>query len=113
MLTGKRPTDIVFKQGLTLHEWVKNHYPYNLEKIVKQSLLLRTITTTTSKSVENSINVGRDVIFEMIEMGIMCTQYSPSLRPNMINIAQELSWLKQYLTDLIINEEEEKEEELK
>ncbi|XP_026402253.1 putative leucine-rich repeat receptor-like serine/threonine-protein kinase At2g24130 isoform X2 [Papaver somniferum] len=102
ILTGKRPTDALFHQGSTLHEWVKHHYPYNLESIIKQSLL-----TTPSIIVENSIKVRRDVVFEMVEIGIMCTQHSPSMRPSMTNIAQEMTWMKEYLTDLITEEEEE------
>ncbi|KAI3946725.1 hypothetical protein MKW98_003288 [Papaver atlanticum] len=102
ILTGKRPTDVLFHQGSTLHEWVKRHYPYNLESIIKQSLL-----TTPTIIVQNSIKVRRDVIFEMVEIGIMCTQHSPSMRPSMTSIAQEMTWMKEYLTDLITEEEEE------
>ncbi|OVA06558.1 Protein kinase domain [Macleaya cordata] len=91
ILTGKRPTDVLFHQGSTLHEWVKSHYPYKLDAVVKQSLLSSPSPVITA----NSIKVRQDVIFEMIELGIMCTQYSPSLRPSMINVAQEMSWLKQ------------------
>ncbi|KAI3996657.1 hypothetical protein MKX01_009489 [Papaver californicum] len=82
ILTGKRPTDVLFHQGSTLHEWVKRHYPYNLESIIKQSLLM-----SPTMIVENSVKVRRD------------TEHD--------NIAQEMTWMKEYLTDLITYEEEE------
>uniref|UniRef100_A0A8R7QXF9 non-specific serine/threonine protein kinase n=2 Tax=Triticum urartu TaxID=4572 RepID=A0A8R7QXF9_TRIUA len=30
LLTGKRPTDVIFDEGLTLHDWVRRHYPHDV-----------------------------------------------------------------------------------
>jgi len=34
----------------------------------------------------------------MIELGLMCTQYTPSTRPSMLDVAQEMGQLKEYLS---------------
>ncbi|KAF9620585.1 hypothetical protein IFM89_013611 [Coptis chinensis] len=41
----------------------------------------------------------QDVIFEMIELGLMCTHRSPTMRPSMLDVAHEMGWLKQYLSN--------------
>ncbi|KAK3031772.1 hypothetical protein RJ639_037069 [Escallonia herrerae] len=93
IVTGKRPTDILSNESSSLHEWVKSHYPYKLEPIVKEALVrykARTPLGCHSKR-------WHDVILELIELGLICTQYSPSTRPTMLDIAQEMARLKEYL----------------
>ncbi|GAB4838124.1 hypothetical protein Ancab_027653 [Ancistrocladus abbreviatus] len=95
IITGKRPTDALFHEGSSLHEWVKSHYPYKLEPIIEQALLRRTprgITSTID-------DIWRDVILELIELGLMCTQYSPSTRPTMLDVAHEMCRLRQYISN--------------
>ncbi|KAF2310442.1 hypothetical protein GH714_010197 [Hevea brasiliensis] len=49
------------------------------------------------------------VIVELIELGLMCTQYNPSTRPIMLDVAHEMARLKQFLSNppsLLIEEEE-------
>uniref|UniRef100_J3MBX4 non-specific serine/threonine protein kinase n=1 Tax=Oryza brachyantha TaxID=4533 RepID=J3MBX4_ORYBR len=33
LITGKRPTDVIFHEGLTLHDWVRRHYPHDVAAI--------------------------------------------------------------------------------
>ncbi|GMH03553.1 hypothetical protein Nepgr_005392 [Nepenthes gracilis] len=95
IVTRKRPTDVLSHEGSSLHEWVKSHYPHNLEPIVEQALLRcapRGITSTTDR-------IWGDVILELIELGLMCSQSSPSTRPSMLDITHELGKLKQHISD--------------
>ena len=34
LITGKRPTDVIFHEGLTLHDWVRRHYPHDVAAVV-------------------------------------------------------------------------------
>ncbi|KAM7252614.1 hypothetical protein ACFE04_008123 [Oxalis oulophora] len=52
----------------------------------------------------------RGIILELIELGLMCTQYNPLTRPSMVDVANEMGRLKQYLSNpssLMLNIEEE------
>lgn len=94
MVTGKRPTDIIFQAGSSMHEWVKSHYPHNLDPIIEQALQRAAPPSVTAYSSK----VWRDAIMELIELGLICTQSSPSTRPTMIDVAHEMGPLKEYLS---------------
>ncbi|KAK3435555.1 hypothetical protein EUGRSUZ_C00242 [Eucalyptus grandis] len=95
IVTGVRPTDVLFDGCSSLHEWVKSHYPHNLDPIV-QPALSRCSTPSMSEYLRKACC---EVIVELIELGLMCTQYAPSTRPSMMDMAHEMSTLKQYLSD--------------
>ncbi|TYI04183.1 hypothetical protein ES332_A10G000700v1 [Gossypium tomentosum] len=93
MVTRKRPTDDMFVGGLNLQKWVKNHYHGRLEKVVDSCLV--------SYSRDQSAEVKRMwevAIEELIELGILCTQETPSNRPTMLDAADDLDRLKRYLS---------------
>jgi hypothetical protein len=46
-----------------------------------------------------------DVMLELIELGILCTQQNTSTRPTMIDVAQEMGRLKDYLINSIRRED--------
>ncbi|KAM1500608.1 hypothetical protein EV2_026635 [Malus domestica] len=95
IVTGRRPTDILAHEGSTLHEWVKRQYLHSLDPIVQQAL-----DRCAADSMPKQYNkVWRDVVLELIELGLMCTQYTPSLRPNMQDVAHEIGRLKDYISN--------------
>lgn len=98
ILTRKRPTDVLFHEGSSLHEWVKSHYPYRLDPIVEQTLE-RYAPPVTFTPVHKFSKICRDIILELIELGLICTQNSPSTRPSMLDVAVEMGRLKQYLSN--------------
>ncbi|KAJ9550943.1 hypothetical protein OSB04_014988 [Centaurea solstitialis] len=96
MVTRKRPTDIVFQEGSSLHEWVKSQYPHKLEPIIKEAL--KTYAPVTSPT-SCSTKLLHDMVLELIELGLICTQYNPSTRPTMLDVAHEMATWKEYLFD--------------
>ncbi|CAK9168887.1 unnamed protein product [Ilex paraguariensis] len=94
IVTRKRPTDILFSEGSSLHQWVKSHYPYKLETIVEDAIL----RYAPHSPFAYDKKIWSRVIVELIELGLMCTQCSPSTRPTMLDVAQEIGRLKQYLS---------------
>ncbi|KAL5574420.1 hypothetical protein UlMin_016119 [Ulmus minor] len=93
MVTRKRPIDDMFVGGLSLPRWVKSHYQGRLEKVVDSSLLRA--SRDQSPEVKKMWEVA---IGALIELGILCTQESPSTRPTMLDAAYDLDRLKRYLT---------------
>ncbi|XVF88121.1 hypothetical protein PTKIN_Ptkin19aG0024500 [Pterospermum kingtungense] len=94
IVTGRRPTDD--NGGSSLHEWVKSHYPHNLEPIVKEAL---TRCSPAAMPRNYYDKIWNDVILELVELGLLCTQYNPSTRPTMLDVALEMGRLKQYLAN--------------
>ena len=102
--TGRRPTEIVSDEGSSMHEWVKSHFPYRLEPIVEHAL----DRCTPSAMPKHYNKIWRDVILEMIEFGLTCTEFTPTTRPSMLDVANKIGRLKDYLSNpssLLIEEE--------
>ncbi|GJW25602.1 putative leucine-rich repeat receptor-like serine/threonine-protein kinase [Tanacetum coccineum] len=98
MVTRKRPTDVVFNDGSSLHEWVKSHYPHNLEPIIKEALVNYTPVSSTMSC---NTKLLHDMVQELIELGLICTQYNPSTRPTMLDVAHEMATWKEYLIETL------------
>ncbi|CAI9098737.1 OLC1v1035432C1 [Oldenlandia corymbosa var. corymbosa] len=96
IVTGKRPTSVLFEEGSNLHEWIKSCYPHNLHPIVEDAL--GRFSPGGRPTTDDQNKRWRDVILEMIELGLICTQYNPSTRPTMLDIAHEIGLLKEYLS---------------
>ncbi|KAG8388215.1 hypothetical protein BUALT_Bualt02G0102500 [Buddleja alternifolia] len=93
MVTRKRPTDDMFVGELSLHKYVQNQFHKQTENVVDTSLIrgLR----DESPEVKRMWKVA---IGEMIELGILCMLDSPSMRPTMLDCANDLDRLKRYLS---------------
>lgn len=94
MVTGKRPTDVLFQEGSNMHEWVKSQYPNKLGPMVQEAIVRR---APRGPDDPYDRKIWADAIVEMIELGLICTQYNPATRPTMLDVANEVSYLKQYL----------------
>uniref|UniRef100_A0A7N0THS5 non-specific serine/threonine protein kinase n=1 Tax=Kalanchoe fedtschenkoi TaxID=63787 RepID=A0A7N0THS5_KALFE len=93
MVTRRRPTDDMFVGGLNLHKWVKSHYHVkNHRMIIDPSLLKRSRDQSPEVMRMREVAIG-----ELIELGILCSQHSPSSRPSMLDAADDLDRLKRYL----------------
>ncbi|KAM0918395.1 hypothetical protein ACQ4PT_008946 [Festuca glaucescens] len=88
LLTGKRPTDVIFSEGLTLHDWVRRHYPHDLAGAVAHAPWRRDV-------VDGTVQVADMAVVELIELGLACTQYSPALRPTMADVCHEITLVKE------------------
>ncbi|KAG4972691.1 hypothetical protein JHK85_039112 [Glycine max] len=92
MVTRRRPTDDMFVGGLSLHQWVKIHFHGRVEKVIDSALV--TASIDQSREVRK---MWEAAIVELIELGLLCTQESPSTRPTMLDAADDLNRLKRYL----------------
>ncbi|PSS36179.1 Leucine-rich repeat receptor-like serine/threonine-protein kinase [Actinidia chinensis var. chinensis] len=90
IVTRKCPTNVLFHEGSSLHEWVKSHYPHKLEPVVEAA---RERCSPRATQVYDK-RVWCDVVLELIDLGLICTQFNPSTRPTMSDIAQEMARLK-------------------
>lgn len=86
LISGKRPTDVISEEGHGLHEWVKNSYLHDVGAVVERSPL--------SGGRPQCEGLEMDVIVELLELGVACSQLVPSMRPSMDDVAHEIAYLK-------------------
>ncbi|KAF7814703.1 putative LRR receptor-like serine/threonine-protein kinase [Senna tora] len=102
MLTGRRPTDHIFKDGHDLHSYVRIAYPNNILEIV-DSALLRKQTQQPTTAVAEEIIVDELIpmhpneekaVFSLFGIGLACSVESPKERLNMIEVTRELNQIR-------------------
>lgn len=93
MVTGKRPTNDMFVDGLNLHNWVKNSRQENVEEVVDSPMVRASQDLPRKRK-----KIWEVSIKSLIELGLRCAQDSPSSRPNMLEAAVVLNRLKRDLS---------------
>ncbi|KAF7825811.1 putative LRR receptor-like serine/threonine-protein kinase [Senna tora] len=102
MLTGRRPTEEMFKDGLNLHSYVNAAYPNNLSEIVDSVLLpIQVQEMATSANEEISMEEAilkhpnqEKAILSLFEIGLACSVESPKERLNMMDVTRELNRIR-------------------
>lgn len=108
MITGKRPTDPMFAEGLNLHNFVKMFLPDNvldvLDPIILNNIEEQTAASSASEeqmagtaSSENGSrngNKGKDCLISMLKIGVACSMESPEDRMDMNSVVLGLHSVK-------------------
>ncbi|KAL9459411.1 hypothetical protein AB3S75_002752 [Citrus x aurantiifolia] len=96
MFTRRRPTDNMFNDGLTLHEFAKMALPEKLMEIVDSSLLLDLKPRASNSS--NPGNYGAKIeecLATIVKIGVLCSMESPSERMQIIDVVAKLRAAKE------------------
>ncbi|XP_016195866.1 probable LRR receptor-like serine/threonine-protein kinase At3g47570 [Arachis ipaensis] len=104
MLTEKKPTEEMFKDGCSLHNYVHDAFPNNMLKIVDATLLSmigEEIPTTAAAEENNHIeNEGHlqsnveNCLFSLFKIGLACSVDSPRERMTVMEVNRELNIIK-------------------
>ncbi|XP_073365206.1 uncharacterized protein [Aegilops tauschii subsp. strangulata] len=78
----KRPTEDMFKDGLSITNFVEMNFPAGISQIVDSDLLQDRPVATKEKDL--------DCLVSVLNVGFCCTKLSPSERPNMHEVAASL-----------------------
>ncbi|TVU22417.1 hypothetical protein EJB05_32111, partial [Eragrostis curvula] len=104
MLTGKRPTDKLFSDGLSLHKFVGNAFPQNIGEILDPNI----IPNLGDGGVDNNLDhatVGRlNCITQLIKLGLSCCMDAPKDRPTMVDVYAEVTAIKRAISALGIQD---------
>lgn len=91
MFTGKRPTNDMFKDGLSLHNYAKTALPDGVMNIVDPFLLSeRQLLHTCRERVQDSLRT-------ILEMGVKCSVDSPRARMEMKDVVAQLELVRKGL----------------
>lgn len=93
VVTRKKPTDVRFSGRLSLRNWVRRHYPEEIERVVDPVLMLK----ASSSKFEDEKTKSQYAFKKLIEIGIHCTEELPSMRPTIREVVLDLSHLKEYI----------------
>ncbi|KAL1080028.1 hypothetical protein V6Z11_D10G262600 [Gossypium hirsutum] len=102
MLTGKRPTNERFKEGLSLHNFVKAALPNRVVEIIDPILLQESVRGGTVAGITlNENNLGNDEYLQCLnsifKIGLTCSAESPSERMDMSDVVTKLCSIKDKL----------------
>ncbi|XP_012454488.1 probable LRR receptor-like serine/threonine-protein kinase At3g47570 [Gossypium raimondii] len=107
MFTGKRPTDERFKEGLSLHNFVKTALPERMIEIIDPILLQERVKQGTITDITLGGNIIENdrclqCMNSILEIGLTCSTESPSERVDMCDVVTELCSIRDqiYLTRL-------------
>ena len=91
MVTGKNPTDDMFKDGLDLHNFVESSIPHKIGDIVEPSL-----TKYHQGEEENEAMIGMQAcVMQLAKLGVKCSKMSPKDRPAMEDVYAEITAIKE------------------
>ncbi|KAK1418688.1 hypothetical protein QVD17_27834 [Tagetes erecta] len=101
MLTGRRPTDSIFKEGLNLHGYVKMVLPDRLMEIIEPVLLFTHMEPANGYNKDEARWLKRleDGMSSLARIGLACSMESPRERMNMSNVIHELHHINAILQD--------------
>ncbi|XP_039037388.1 probable LRR receptor-like serine/threonine-protein kinase At3g47570 [Hibiscus syriacus] len=102
IFTGKRPTDERFKEGLSLHIFVKAALPDRVVEIIDPILLQECVREGQFTDItHNANNMGNDshlhCLNSIFEIGLTCSAESPSERMDMNDVVIKLSSIQDKL----------------
>uniref|UniRef100_A0ACD6AGU5 Uncharacterized protein n=1 Tax=Avena sativa TaxID=4498 RepID=A0ACD6AGU5_AVESA len=103
MLTGKRPTDDMFNDGLSLYKLVEESFPRNIADILDPTIFPRygDDETGSTLDLENHQTAGTiSCITELAKLGLLCAAETPKDRPAMQDVYTEVTAIKEAFSAL-------------
>lgn len=88
MITGKRPTNDMFKRGLSLHGFAKENLPKHVTKILDNALL------EDIKGEDRDTNALLEAITSILGIALSCSSDIPQERLDMSDVTTKLSSLR-------------------
>ncbi|KAL0556037.1 hypothetical protein IC582_004542 [Cucumis melo] len=93
MFTGKRPTDDMFNDGLTLNNYVLTALPDQVEQIADPTMSLQELEETSNNDAMMEANRSlriRECLFSIFRVGVSCSAEVPTQRMNISDAAAKL-----------------------
>lgn len=92
LLTGKRPTDPLFCNGLSIVSFVERNYPDVIDHII--DTYLRKDLKELAPAMLDEEKAAYQLLLDMLGVALSCTRQNPSERMNMREAATKLQVIK-------------------
>lgn len=97
MLTGKRPTDDIFKNNVSLHQFSKMALPEHVIEIIDPRLLSEEIEVIRNNENHNKIrSIMDECLVSLVNIGVSCSDDSPKKRMKMKDVVVELHKVRDF-----------------
>ncbi|XP_061359873.1 putative receptor-like protein kinase At3g47110, partial [Gastrolobium bilobum] len=96
MLTGRRPTDEMFKDGHNLHNYVKSSLSNHLLRIVDLTILTNEENATDNENLGLMHPNVEKCLHSLFKIALACSMESPKERMGMIDVRKELNLIKSF-----------------
>ncbi|RDY01287.1 putative LRR receptor-like serine/threonine-protein kinase, partial [Mucuna pruriens] len=97
ILTGKRPTNEIFKDGHNLHNHVKFSISNHLLEIVDPTILPNELERTAESEKLGLVDLNAEkCLHSLFRIALACSMESPKERMNMIDVLRELNLIKSF-----------------
>ncbi|RHN54573.1 putative protein kinase RLK-Pelle-LRR-XII-1 family [Medicago truncatula] len=96
MLTGRKPTDELFKDDHNLHNYVKLSIPDNLFHIVDRSIIIESEHNTDNGNTGSIHPNVEKCLLSLLRIALSCSVESPKERMNMVDVIRELNIIKSF-----------------
>ncbi|KAK1409334.1 hypothetical protein QVD17_35860 [Tagetes erecta] len=99
MITGRRPTDPIFQEGLNLHGYVQMVLPDRLMEIIEPMLVSTYMEVANGYSRDEGRKLKRleEGMIALTRIGLACSMESPRERMNTTNMLRELHRINKIL----------------
>ena len=94
MMTGKRPTDNMFTDGLNLHTYVEKALPDQFVQIVDAKLLYNEGYILNNVRTSRQAAIWLNCVLTMMKIGVACSMESPQQRISLKDATAELLKVK-------------------
>ena len=97
MLTGKRPTNEMFNNGLSLEKYVGNAFPNKIHEILDPSILSDFGDEGMGSKLDHGDHTTVGVpscIMQLVKLGLSCSMETPKDRPTMATVYADVSAIK-------------------
>ncbi|KOM26524.1 hypothetical protein LR48_Vigan284s001000 [Vigna angularis] len=91
MLTGRRPTDEMFKDGQNLRNFVAVSFPNNLLQILDSRIISEYEATTMEGNFCNVNPEAEKCVVSLFRIGLACSVESPKERMHLVDVIRELN----------------------
>ncbi|CAM0878352.1 unnamed protein product [Alopecurus aequalis] len=105
MLTGKRPTNELFNNGLSLQKYVGNAFPNKIHEILDPSILPDFGDEVTGSKLNHGDHTTVGVpncITQLVNLGLSCSMETPKDRPTMSDVYAKVSAIKREYSALYL-----------
>ncbi|XP_023757191.1 receptor kinase-like protein Xa21 [Lactuca sativa] len=100
VMTGKKPTDNIFNEGLSLHKFADMALPDHVTDVIDDDLLnLLQEEVIATQCTEAKAKKIEECMALTVKIGVSCSMDSPPLRMNIENVVRDL----QHILDMLQN----------
>ncbi|KAH9293668.1 hypothetical protein KI387_041130, partial [Taxus chinensis] len=86
LLTGRRPTNDMFVEGINIQKWVGMNFPNNIREVVDNNLL--------RDASELELSIILPCLTQLMWMGLICTRELSQQCPDMTEVVERLDIIR-------------------